>query len=53
MAEEKPPVEREIIVATEPAGTEQKRLGRPMLMTLLLIAVAIAAIAIMVGVLSN
>jgi hypothetical protein len=40
-------------VATEPAGADQKRLGRPMLMLLLLIGAAIAGIAIMVAVLSN
>jgi hypothetical protein len=53
VAEQKPSVEREIVVATEPAGAEQKRLGRPMLMALLLIAAAIAGIAIVVAVLSN
>jgi hypothetical protein len=53
VAEQKPSVEREIVVATEPAGAEQKRLGRPMLMALLLIGAAIAGIAIVVAVLSN
>lgn len=53
MAEEKLPVEKEIIVATDPDGAAQKKLGRPMLMVLLLIAVAIAGIGIMVAVLSN
>lgn len=53
MADEKSPVEREIIVATEPVGADQKRLGRPMLMLLLLIAAAIAGIGIMVAMRSN
>jgi hypothetical protein len=52
MADEKLPVET-VIVATEPGGADQKRLGRPMLMLLLLIGAAIAGIAITVFVLSN
>ena len=53
MADDKLPAETEIIVAAEPADAERKRLGRPMLMALLLIGAAIAATGIMVAVLSN
>ncbi|MDQ3169216.1 MAG: hypothetical protein M3Q55_03630 [Acidobacteriota bacterium] len=53
MADEKLTVEKEVIVATESGGADQKRLGRPMLMLLVLIGVAIAGIGIMVAVLSN
>ncbi|MEX2272974.1 MAG: hypothetical protein WD690_15985 [Vicinamibacterales bacterium] len=53
MADDKLPADTEIIVAAEPGGAEQKRLGRPMLMLLLLIGAAIAGIGIMVAVLSN
>ena len=53
MADDKLPVETEIIVATEPGGTDQKRLGRPMLMLLLLIGAALAGIGIMVAMRSN
>ncbi len=53
MADEKLPVETEIIVATEQGGADQKRLGRPMLMLLLLIGAAIAGIGILIAVLSN
>jgi hypothetical protein len=53
VAEDERTVEKEIIVATEPAGASQKSLGRPMLMLLLLIGVAILGIGIMVAVLSN
>ncbi len=52
MAEEKL-VEKEIIVATEPVAPSQRSLGRPMLMALLLIGVALAAIGILMAVLSN
>ena len=53
MADEEVRVEKEIIVATETGGADQKRLGRPMLMLLLLIGVALAGIGIMVAVLAN
>lgn len=53
MADEKLHVEKEIIVATEPAGSNQKTLGRPMLMLLVLIGVALAGIGIMVAMRSN
>lgn len=53
MAEDKLPVETEIVVAAEPAGAAQKSLGRPMLMVILLIAAAFAGIAIFVAVTSN
>lgn len=53
MTEEERVVEKEVIVATEPAGASQKTLGRPMLMLLLLIGAAIIGIGIMVAVLSK
>ena len=53
MADEKLPVEAEIVVATEAGGADQKRLGRPMLMLLILIGAALAGIGIMVAVLGN
>ena len=53
MADEKVSVEREVVVATETVGADQKRLGRPMLMLLILIGVAIAGIGITMAVLSN
>lgn len=53
MADEKLHVEKEIIVATEAGGAEQKRLGRPMLMLLVLIAAALAGIGIMVAMRAN
>jgi len=52
VADEKPVV-KEVVVATEPAGSDQKRLGRPMLMLLVLIGAAIAGIGIMVLMRSN
>jgi len=53
VAEDKQVIEKEIIVATEPADASQKSLGRPMLMLLLLIGAALAGIGILVAVLSN
>lgn len=53
MSEEKLKVEKEVIIATETAPADQKRLGRPMLMLLVLIGAALAAIGITVFVLSN
>ena len=53
MADEKLPVETKVVIATEPAGADQKRLGRPMLMLLLLIGVALAGIGIMVAMRAN
>jgi hypothetical protein len=53
VADDKLPVEKEIIIATEPVSTNQKSLGRPMIMLLVLIGAAIAGIAIMMAVLSN
>lgn len=53
MADEKIQVEKEIIVATEPVVADQKRLGRPMLMLLVLIAAALAGIGIMVAMRAN
>ena len=53
MSDEKLKVEREIIIATESAPADQKRLGTPMVMLLVLIGVALAAIAITVFVLST
>jgi hypothetical protein len=52
MADEKVPVEA-VIVATEPGGADQKRLGRPMVMLMVLIGAAIVGIGITVFVLSN
>lgn len=48
MADEKPVMKTEVVVASEPAGAVQNRLGRPMLMLLLLIGAALAAIGIVV-----
>ena len=53
MTDDKPPVETEIIVATETEGASQKRLGRPMLMLLILIGAALAGIGLMVAMRSN
>ena len=53
MADDKLPVEKEVIIATESAGGGQKQLGRPMLMLLILIGVALAGIGIMVATMSN
>jgi hypothetical protein len=53
MTEHERVVEKEIVVATEPAGASQKSLGRPMVMLLILIGVAIAGIGITVAVLSK
>ena len=53
MTEEKPAVKTEVVIAAEPSGADQKRLGRPMLMALILIGAALAAIAITVVVLSK
>ena len=55
MTEEKPAVKTEVVVAAaEPAASaNQNRLGRPMLMLLILIGAAIAGIAITVAVLSK
>lgn len=53
MTDEKPVVKTEVVVATEPAGSDQKKLGRPMLMLLVLIGAALAGIGIMVLMRSN
>ena len=53
MADDKLPVEREIIIATESVPADQKKLGGPMVMLIILIVAAIAAIGITVFVLSN
>jgi flagellar basal body-associated protein FliL len=54
MSDEKVRVEREIIVATEPIpAADQRRLGRPMVMLIVLIVVALAGIGITVAVMSN
>ena len=53
MSDERLKVEKEIIIATESAPADQKQLGRPMLMLLVLIGVALAGIGITVFVLSK
>ena len=53
MTEKERVIEKEVVVATEPAGASQKTLGRPMIMLLILIGVAVAGIAITVAVLSK